>query len=414
MESVSTERSLLLTSRSSRDDHGTNTSIGDDGEGTWGGGSATAVVVLSTLIAVCGSYVFGSAIGYSSPAESGIVDDLGLSVAEYSVFGSVLTIGAILGAIVSGKIADLVSRRGAMGISQLFSTAGWVTIAFSQGAWSLDIGRLMIGCGIGLISFVVPVYIAEITPRNLRGGFATVHQFMICFGSALTYFIGAVVNWRVLALIEMVPCLVQLLGLLFIPESPRWLAKVGREKEYEAALRRLRGKNADITSEAAEIKNYTEMLEQISEGTIKDLFQKIYARSLLVGVGLMVLQQFGGTNGIAFYASSIFEDAGFPSKIGTVAMAIVQIPMAVVGVLLMDRTGRKPLLMVSAAGTCVGCFLVGFSFLLEDLQRWKTVAPSLVFIGILIYNGSFGLGLAGIPWLIMSEGYLCFRYSRLT
>ncbi|XP_031404425.1 sugar transporter ERD6-like 5 isoform X3 [Punica granatum] len=261
----------------------------------------------------------------------------------------------------------------------------------------------MIGCGIGLISFVVPVYIAEITPRNLRGGFATVHQFMICFGSALTYFIGAVVNWRVLALIEMVPCLVQLLGLLFIPESPRWLAKVGREKEYEAALRRLRGKNADITSEAAEIKNYTEMLEQISEGTIKDLFQKIYARSLLVGVGLMVLQQFGGTNGIAFYASSIFEDAGFPSKIGTVAMAIVQIPMAVVGVLLMDRTGRKPLLMVSAAGTCVGCFLVGFSFLLEDLQRWKTVAPSLVFIGILIYNGSFGLGLAGIPWLIMSE-----------
>ncbi|KAF8038958.1 hypothetical protein BT93_B1496 [Corymbia citriodora subsp. variegata] len=347
------------------------------------GGSATGLLVLSTMVAVCGSLEFGAAIGYSSPAESGIMDDLGLSLAEYSVFGSIMTVGAILGAIMSGKTADLVGRRG--------------------GAWALDIGRLLVGCGVGLFSYVVPVYISEITPKNLRGGFGTAHQFMLSFGSALTYFIGTVVNWRILALIGAGPCVLQLFGLSFIPESPRWLAKLGREREYEAVLLYLRGKNADISEEATEIKEYTLTLQQISEGRILDLFQKTYTRSLLVGVGLMALQQFGGSNAIAFYASSIFESAGFPANIGTVTMAVVQVPMTIVGVLLMDKSGRRPLLLISAIGTCLGCFLAGLSFLLEDFHQWTQVAPTLAFVGIVVYNASFGLGLAGIPWLIMSE-----------
>ncbi|KAF8038961.1 hypothetical protein BT93_B1497 [Corymbia citriodora subsp. variegata] len=357
---------------------------GDGGSG----GSVTGLLVLSTMVAVCGSLEFGAAIGYSSPAESGIMDDLGLSLAEYSVFGSIMTVGAILGAIMSGKTADLVGRR---------------AIIFSEGAWVLDIGRLLVGCGVGLFSYVVPVYISEIAPKNLRGGFGTAHQFMLSFGSALIYFIGTVVNWRILALIGAGPCVLQLLGLFFIPESPRWLAKLGREREYEAVLRYLRGKNADISEEATEIKEYTLTLQRLSEGRILDLFQKTYTRSLLVGVGLMALQQFGGTNAIVFYASSIFESAGFPANIGTVTMAVVQVPMTIVGVLLMDKSGRRPLLLISAIGTCLGCFLAGLSFLLEDFHQWTQVAPTLAFVGIVVYNASFGLGLAGIPWLIMSE-----------
>ncbi|KAA8545061.1 hypothetical protein F0562_019840 [Nyssa sinensis] len=369
---------------------------------------ATAMVVLSTFIAVCGSFVFGAAVGYSSPAESGIMDDLGLSVAEYSVFGSLLTLGAMLGALISGKIADLIGRRGAMGISEIFCIVGWLAILLSKGAWSLDLGRLFMGCGIGLLSYVsaakqVPVYIAEITPKDLRGGFATVHQVMITCGSSITFFVGTVVSWRILALIGTIPSLVQIFGLFFIPESPRWLAKIGREKECEAALQRLRGENVDISQEADEIRDYTEALQQLSEAKILDLFQRKYAHSLIVGVGLMVLQQFGGANGIAFYASSIFASAGFSASVGTIAMAVVQIPLTILGVFLMDKSGRKPLLMVSAAGTCLGCFIAGLSFLLQDLQQWKTVTPILVLLGILVYNGSFGLGIAGIPWLIMSE-----------
>ncbi|XP_050274539.1 sugar transporter ERD6-like 5 isoform X1 [Quercus robur] len=367
------------------------------------GGTATATVVFSTFIAVCGSYVFGAAIGYSSPAMSGIMEDLGISLAQFSVFGSVMTIGAMLGATFSGKIADLLGRRWAMGLSEISCVVGWLAIMFSKGAWSLDLGRLLIGCGVGVLSYVVPVYIAEITPKRLRGGFTTAHQFMLSVGLALTYFIGTVVNWRTLALIGTIPSLVQLVGLFFIPESPRWLAKFGEEKDYEASLRHLRGEDADIFQEATEIRDYTEALQQLPQGRFLDLFQRIYAHSLIVGVGIMILQQFGGANGIVFYASSIFKLAGFSTEVGTTAMAVAQIPTSILSVLIMDKAGRKPLLMLSAVGTCLGCLITGLSFLLQDYQLWKEVTPVLVFVGTLVYNGSFGLGLAGIPWLIMSE-----------
>ncbi|KAL5701560.1 hypothetical protein ACHQM5_026884 [Ranunculus cassubicifolius] len=365
--------------------------------------SSIAVVVLATFFAVSGSYVFGCAVGYSSPTQSGIMDDLGLTLAEYSVFGSILTIGAMIGAIFSGRIADKIGRRGAMWVSDIFCIVGWLAIFFAKRAWNLDLGRLSLGYGIGLLSYVVPIYIAEITPKDIRGAFTTVNQLMICFGSSLTYLFGTLLSWRALALIGTIPCVVQFIGLFFVPESPRWLAKVGEKKGFEESLRRLRGKNANISEEEAEIRDYTETLQRLSEASLLDLFQKKYTRSLIVGVGLMVLQQFGGVNAVAFYASFIFVSAGFSSSVGTIAMAAVQIPLTTLGVLLMDKSGRRPLLLVSAAGTCLGCFLTGLSFLLKGHQWWKEVSPILALIGILVYTGSFSLGMGGIPWVIMSE-----------
>ncbi|KAI3445038.1 hypothetical protein Pfo_001703 [Paulownia fortunei] len=354
------------------------------GEGQSSSDSATAVLVLSTLVAVSGSYVFGSAVGYSSPAQSGILDDLGLTLAEYSLFGSISTIGAMIGAVVSGKIADLFGRRGAMGFAELFNIVGWLAIAFSKNVWLLDIGRLLTGFGVGLLSYVVPVYIAEITPKNLRGAFTAVNQLMICCGASIMYLVGNVITWRLLALIGIIPCLIQLLGLLIIPESPRWLAKIGQWDGSEASL------------------DYTRTLEQLKDSRMIDLFQRKYAHSLAVGVGLMVLQQFGGVNAIAYYASAIFSSAGFSYRVGTTAMVIVQVPMTVLGTLLMDKSGRRPLLLVSVAGTCLGCFLIGLSFLLQDLKLWDS-SPSLALGGVLIFTGSFSLGMGGIPWVIMSE-----------
>ncbi|XP_047152480.1 sugar transporter ERD6-like 5 isoform X2 [Vigna umbellata] len=200
-----------------------------------------------------------------------------------------------------------------------------------------------------------------------------------------------------------IPCLVQLLGLFFIPESPRWLAKFGHWETSESVLQRLRGKNADVSQEATEIRDFTEALQTKTEATIFGLFQLQYLKSLTVGVGLMILQQFGGVNGIAFYASSIFISAGFSGSIGMIAMVAVQIPMTALGVLLMDKSGRRPLLLVSASGTCLGCFLAALSFFLQDLHKWKEVSPILALVGVLVYTGSFSLGMGGIPWVIMSE-----------
>ncbi|XVE89741.1 hypothetical protein DITRI_Ditri20bG0019700 [Diplodiscus trichospermus] len=338
--------------------------VGEGQFGTETTSSATPVVVLSTSVAVCGSYVFGTAIGYSSPVQTGIIDDLGLSVAEYSLFGSILTIGAMVGAAMSGRIADYIGRKFTMAFSEIFCIVGWLAILFSKAAWWLDFGRLLVGYGMGLLSYVVPVYIAEVTPKNIRGGFTSVHQLMICCGVSITYLIGTFATWRTLALIGTIPCVMQLLGLFFIPESPRWLAKIGKWKECEAALLRLRGDNADVSDEARLYRT----LQELSEASIFSLFQRKYAWSLIVGVGLMVLQQFGGVNGIVFYASAIFISAGFSDSVGMMAMVVVKVPMTALGVLLLDKSGRRPLLLVSAAGTCLGCLLVGVSFFLQ-VQR---------------------------------------------
>lgn len=156
--------------------------------------------------------------------------------------------------------------------------------ACEKAALWLDFGRMLVGYGMGLLSYVVPVYIAEVTPKDIRGGFTSVHQLMICCGVSITYLIGAFATWRTLALIGTIPCLMQLLGLFFIPESPRWQAKIGKWKECEASLQCLRGNNADISNEASEIKDYTEQLQRLSESSVFDLFQKDYAWSLIVRI----------------------------------------------------------------------------------------------------------------------------------
>ncbi|KAJ8543348.1 hypothetical protein K7X08_005871 [Anisodus acutangulus] len=363
------------------------------------------MVYLSTFVAVCGSFAFGSCAGYSSPTQSAIREDLNLSIAEFSLFGSILTFGAMIGAITSGPIADYIGRKGAMRMSSAFCVAGWLAIYFAQGALSLDIGRLATGYGMGVFSYVVPVFIAEIAPRDLRGALTTINQLMICCGVSVAFIIGTMLTWRTLALTGLIPCAILLFGLFIIPESPRWLAKIGRQKEFELALRKLRGKDADISEEAAEIQDYIETLEKLPKVNLFDLFQRRYSSSLIVGVGLMVFQQFGGINGICFYTGSIFESSGFPSDIGTIIYAIIQVPITALGALLIDRAGRKPLLLASGTGLVIGCLLTGISFYLKGHEIALKAAPTLAVTGILVYIGSFSVGMGAVPWVVMSEIY---------
>ncbi|EXC34643.1 Sugar transporter ERD6-like 7 [Morus notabilis] len=341
------------------------------------------MVYLSTFVAVCGSYEFGTCAGYSSPTQSAIREDLNLSLADYSLFGSILTFGAMIGAITSGTIADLVGRKGAMRVYTAFCVTGWLSIYFAKDALALDIGRLATGYGMGAFSYVVPVFIAEIAPKNHRGLLTASNQFMICAGVSVSFIIGNVLTWRALALVALIPCAVLLFGLSFIPESPRWLAKAGRHKEFEASLQKLRGKDADISHEAAEIQDYITTLEQLPKAKLLDLFQKRYLRSIIIGLGLMVCQQFGGINGICFYTSSIFESAGFSPTLGTIIYAIIQVVITGLGAAVVDKVGRKPLLLAHELA----------------LQA----SPILAVTGIMLYIGSFSAGMGAVPWIVMSE-----------
>ncbi|CAL2281006.1 unnamed protein product [Prunus armeniaca] len=341
--------------------------------------------------------------GYSSPTQSAIREDLSLSLAEYSVFGSILTFGAMIGAITIGPITDLLGRKGALRVSSAFCVAGWLAIYFSKEAWSLDIGRLANGYGMGAFSYVVPVFIAEIAPKNLRGRLTAINQLMICCGVSVSFILGVLVSWRALALIGLIPCAVNIFGLFFIPESPRWLAKKGRHKEFKVALQKLRGKDADISHEAEEIQDYIETLDRLPKAKLLDLFQRRYSRSVIIGVGLMVCQQFGGINGVCFYVSDIFDQAGFSSSIGTITYAILQVVVTGIGAAVMDKAGRKPLILVSASGVVLGCLLTAVSFFLKVHELALTATPILAVTGILVYIGSFSIGMGAVPWVVMSE-----------
>ncbi|CAL9777354.1 unnamed protein product, partial [Musa acuminata subsp. burmannicoides] len=369
------------------------------------------MVLLSTGVAVCGSFEFGSCIGYSAPTQAGITKDIGLSLSQYSIFASILTTGGMVGAVTSGHLSDYIGRKGAMRISAVVCIIGWLAIYFAKDTFLLCLGRLFTGYGIGVLSYVVPVFIAEIAPKNLRGGLTSLNQLLLVGGNSVAFIIGTLVSWRALVLIGVLPCLVLLLGLVFIPESPRWLAKVEHQKESISALQKLRGKDADITQETAEIQECIENLQTLPRAGFQDLFQSRYIRSVIVSVGLMVFQQTGGINGVGFYASQIFVSAGFSSgNLGTILMGCIQVPITIVGAILMDRSGRIPLLMVSASGSSVGCFITGISFYLKaslNLSVGQGIymdwVPTLALSGILVYLGSYSIGMGAVPWVMMSE-----------
>uniref|UniRef100_A0A0E0F817 Major facilitator superfamily (MFS) profile domain-containing protein n=1 Tax=Oryza meridionalis TaxID=40149 RepID=A0A0E0F817_9ORYZ len=322
-----------------------------------GGDGSLAMVIASTGVAVLGSFVFGVSIGYSAPTQSKIREDLQLSLSEYSVFGSIITIGAMIGAVASGHLADISGRKGAMRTSALVCIVGWLAIFFAQGAVSLDFGRFCTGFGVGVFSYVVPVFIAEIAPKALRGGLTTLNQ-----------------------------------------------AKVGRQKEFEIALQRLRGKDADVSIEAAEIKEFIETIENLPKAEVQDLFNRAYIRPVIVGVGLMVFQQFVGINGILFYASETFVSAGFASgDLGTILMGCIQAPITAVGALLMDRSGRRPLLLISTSGLLIGSLMSAVSFYLKIHGLFLEQVPIIALTGILVYIASYSIGMGAVPWVIMSE-----------
>ncbi|KAJ6380157.1 hypothetical protein OIU76_016751 [Salix suchowensis] len=354
--------------------------------------SLTPLVVFSSFVALWGSFSYGCAVGYSSPAESGIMEDLGLSVAAYSVFGSILTIGGMVGAILSGKMTDLIGRRGTMWICQVVCMAGWLAIAFAKNAWCVDIGRFVVGLAVGILTYVVPVYISEITPKNLRGRFTSVVSMLrLCSGIS---------RWKC----STFPNIVQFVGLFFVPESPRWLAKRGRQKEFEATLQRLRGAKSDISEEADDIRDAVETSKHTSdEAGILDLFQKRYAYAITVGVGLILLQALGGNSAVAYYLGTIFAKVNFSASIGPIVFSLLQIPVSIVTILLMDFFGRRTLLMASATTSCLSLLLVGLSFCLQEIQYLKELSTILAVVGLMGYGCGFALGMSGIPWVIMAE-----------
>ncbi|KAL3031887.1 hypothetical protein AAZX31_02G053000 [Glycine max] len=337
-----------------------------------------------------------------------MIRDLNLSISRFSLFGSLSNVGAMVGATVSGQLAEYFGRKGSLILAAVPNIFGWLAISIAKDTSLLFMGRLLEGFGVGIISYVVPVYIAEVSPRTMRGSLGSVNQLSVTIGIMLVYLLGLFVNWRVLAILGVIPCAVLIPGLYFIPESPRWLAEMGMLEKFEASLQTLRGPNVDITMEAQEIQGSLTLNNKTDTIKFGDLTRRRYWFPLMVGIGLLVLQQLTGINGVFFYSSKIFASAGISSSdAATFGLGAMQVVMTGIATSLVDRSGRRMLLILSSSIMTLSLLLVATTFYLEgvatDDSNVHEILAMLSVMGLLALVIGFSLGIGPIPWIIMSE-----------
>lgn len=234
------------------------------------------------------------------------------------------------------------------------------------------------------------------------------NQLSVTIGILLAYLLGLFLNWRLLAVLGILPCTILIPGLFFIPESPRWLAKMGMTEDFEASLQVLRGFDTDITFEVNEIKRAVASTSRRTTIRFAELKQRRYWYPLMVGIGLLILQQLSGINGVLFYSTTIFESAGVSSSnLATCLVGVIQVIATGITTWLLDKAGRRLLLIISSSVMTISLLVVAVSFFLKDAvskdSSLYSIMSILAVVGVVAMVVGFSLGMGPIPWVIMSE-----------
>lgn len=360
------------------------------------------IYVLSvTLVAAIGGLIFGFDTAIVAGATRYMKEQFSLDSLQEGWAVAVVLVGCMFGAGLAGPISDRIGRRRFMLVSAVLFLVSAVGCALPRTIAEFMAFRFVGGLGIGSAAVLSPLYIAEIAPARARGALVSVNQLAIVTGILLAYFVNwafagaGPANWRWMYAMGAVPSVVFFLLLLGVPESPRWLVKNGREDEARAVLTR-----ADTAEAAAAgVRDIKETLA-LEEGSFRELFRPAFRRPLLVAVVLAVFQQITGINAILYYAPRIFEGAGFErmSAIGqSTIVGLVNMLFTLVAIVLADRVGRRPLLLVATAGMGVSLVLLGAAFRFPLLP-----ASALLFI-ILLYIAFFASAMGPLVWVVMAE-----------
>lgn len=294
---------------------------------------------------------------------------------------------------------------------------GFTLIISAQNVWMLLGGRVLSGLASGVTSLVVPVYISETSHSRVRGALGSCVQLMVVTGIVGAYFAGMMVGWRWLAVVCSVPPVLMLMLVCFMPETPRYLINQERPAEAMAALRFLRGPDVDHEWEYRQIEASGE--QQVGGLKMEDFREASIYKPFLLGVLLMIFQQASGINAIMFYADMIFEEANFKnSSLAAVIVGLVQVLVTAVAALIMDRAGRKVLLLLSGVIMAVSTTLFGVYFrigvthmnnssgLMSPMHMVDGPADPWAWLALLsmgLFIAGFAIGWGPIPWLLMSE-----------
>jgi len=363
-------------------------------------------VVWSAGITALGGLLFGYDTGVISGALLFIGKDFhGVSATEKELLTSILLLGAVAGALLAGRIADRIGRRPTvLGTAAVF-VVGVLMAAFSPGYVVLLAARVVIGLAVGSASMVVPLYIGEVAPPRIRGALVSFNQLAITLGILVSYLVdyglSSTGNWRLMFGLATIPAIAMFAGMLFQRESPHWLIGQGREDEARAVLERSRDRGA-IDAEIAEVRELSR-----HTSTARDLLNPKIRPALAVGVALAVFQQITGINTIIYYAPTLLSSAGFghsAALLANVGNGVVNVAMTIVAIRLLDRTGRRPLLLTGTCGMAVGMMMLALTFLIGG-SHLHGAGAYVAIAGLLVYTGSFAVGLGPVFWLLISEIY---------
>ena len=318
---------------------------------------------------------------------------------------SSVLIGAVIGAATNGILADIFGRKKIILATALIFILGSVMCAFAPNVYILIISRIFVGFAVGIVNFVVPLYLSEISPKNLRGTLVSLYQWAITSGILFSYFINAafaqaVYNWRWMLFAGVLPGLILFVGMCLMSDTPRWLVSKNREDEAKDVFKKIEP-DIDAEKEIQDIK--TTLNSEIKEK--KFIFKKWMLMPFVVGIGIMFAQICTGINTIIYYAPTIFKTAGFDSNLtaiyATTGIGVVNFIMTIVAVFFTDKIGRKPLLYFGLTGVMLSLFALGTSFafanVLGSSLKWVAVGS------LITYIICFAMSLGPIGWILVSE-----------
>ncbi len=366
----------------------------------------TRFVFAAAAFAALGGLLFGYDTGVISGALIFIRTQFGLSTFQQELLVSIVLVGAAVGALSGGRLADVFGRRFMLMVTAVIFVTGALVCAAAPSLNILVFGRLIVGLGIGFATSTVPIYISEVSPPQSRGWQVSLFQLAITIGILAAYvvdytFAGSA-SWRWMLGLAFVPGAILGLGMLRMPESPRWLAEHGQSNLARRILARIRG-TEDIESEWLEIqKTLTETEER---GRFSDLLSPRLRTALLIGIGLAIFQQVTGINTVIYYAPLIVQSAGISTASGailaTAGIGLVNVIMTIVAMWLIDRVGRRPLLLIGIGGMILSLGVLGFVFRMPTggALAWLAV------VTLMVYVASFAISLGPIFWLIIAEIY---------
>lgn len=362
------------------------------------------IVFFSALIAGCSGLLFGFDTGIIADTQWQLSSQFHFNHFQWSLIVSSMIAGAFLGALSSSHAVEKFGRKQALTLTAALFIIGTILVATTHGFSCLFWGRFILGISIGISAYCAPLLISEIAEEHQRGRYVLINNIGITGGEALAFFLGYMLqdyahdSWRLMFILGILPALFLLIGIQFIPQSPRWLLKKGHTQAALNVLIKLR--NNDLSKAQQELNTICNNLHSYQEPP--SLFQKPFLKIVMMGATLGLLQQAAGINTVMYYGPYIFNSVGFTptqSLLATFVIGIFNTLFTVFAMLTVDTIGRKKLLFR-------GSFVCGLALLLlAQANHFSAYGHWIAFFSIFIYIMAFAVSLGSMFWLLIAEIY---------